>query len=377
MIIPDTHDLTKKYLSDFNIPLVPAPSNSPSVYNIKGKRSIGTRDDPDSPSSLQKKYFTPFIEKVTASLSTNAWPPGDLEAFDKINLYEFLIDQKIPEEEIARLRMEYIDEWGDGIGSYSALSGFYDLARGRTNLLFRIAGGSDRFPAAFADRLPVVLLNRPVHSITQTDQHVEIAFSENGTLQTQRSDFVVCTIPFSILDKTEMDLSSEKWNVIHELGYTSVSRVYAQVRNRFWSEEGLSGCGYTDHEFLSVFHSTANQPGPAGILEAYLSGKLSQKISAMNEVDRIETTLRWMEGLHPQLKNHIVNTTSICWDNDPLAGGAYSWFKPGQMTNLLPRLGLPDRRIHFAGDHTSALPGWMQGALESAHRAVAEISQKI
>ncbi len=31
-----------------------------------------------------------------------------------------------------------------------------------------------------------------------------------------------------------------------------------------------------------------------------------------------------------------------------------------------------ERRIHFAGDHTSRWPGFMQGALESARRAVDE-----
>ena len=31
-------------------------------------------------------------------------------------------------------------------------------------------------------------------------------------------------------------------------------------------------------------------------------------------------------------------------------------------------------RIHFAGEHTSAWTGWMQGALESARRVVREIT---
>jgi monoamine oxidase len=30
-------------------------------------------------------------------------------------------------------------------------------------------------------------------------------------------------------------------------------------------------------------------------------------------------------------------------------------------------------RVHFAGDHASTRPGWMEGALESAHRAVHEV----
>jgi len=30
-------------------------------------------------------------------------------------------------------------------------------------------------------------------------------------------------------------------------------------------------------------------------------------------------------------------------------------------------------RLHFAGEHTSCLPGWMQGAFESGHRAAEEV----
>jgi monoamine oxidase len=141
-------------------------------------------------------------------------------------------------------------------------------------------------------------------------------------------------------------------------------------------KEGLSGYGYTDHEFLSVFHSTANQPGPSGIVEAYVSGKLSHEIASIPEEQRIQRGLDWMEQLYPSIRRYTGNTASICWDNDPWAGGAYSWFKPGEMTSLLPLLQTPTGRIHFAGDHTSSLPGWMQGALESAHRVVKEINAK-
>ena len=44
------------------------------------------------------------------------------------------------------------------------------------------------------------------------------------------------------------------------------------------------------------------------------------------------------------------------------------------MTELCPVIPLPEGRIHFAGDHTSALPGWMQGALESGIRAATEVN---
>jgi monoamine oxidase len=36
---------------------------------------------------------------------------------------------------------------------------------------------------------------------------------------------------------------------------------------------------------------------------------------------------------------------------------------------------LPEGRVHFAGEHVSAYPGWMQGALVSALRAAREVHE--
>jgi monoamine oxidase len=55
--------------------------------------------------------------------------------------------------------------------------------------------------------------------------------------------------------------------------------------------------------------------------------------------------------------------------------GAYAWFKPGEMTELMPHIATPERRIHFSGDHTSQSPGWMNGALQSGFRAAKEINE--
>jgi monoamine oxidase len=45
------------------------------------------------------------------------------------------------------------------------------------------------------------------------------------------------------------------------------------------------------------------------------------------------------------------------------------------MTRLLEHVARPEGRVHFAGEHTSNWPGWMQGALESGERAALEVRQ--
>ena len=77
--------------------------------------------------------------------------------------------------------------------------------------------------------------------------------------------------------------------------------------------------------------------------------------------------------LLPGLEKHVVASAVKVWAEDPWAGGAYLQFLPGQLYDLKPHFARPEGRIHFAGDHTSHLPGWMQGALASGHRVAKEI----
>ncbi|WP_436372052.1 FAD-dependent oxidoreductase [Cytobacillus sp. BC1816] len=43
-------------------------------------------------------------------------------------------------------------------------------------------------------------------------------------------------------------------------------------------------------------------------------------------------------------------------------------FKPNQETELFPFIPVPEGRVHFAGEHTSTAPGWIEGAIQSGIR---------
>jgi monoamine oxidase len=80
----------------------------------------------------------------------------------------------------------------------------------------------------------------------------------------------------------------------------------------------------------------------------------------------------------PRLAREFEGGTSKCWDDDPLARGAWAISRPGDMRNLEPDVARPEGAIHFAGEHTSAWHGgWMQGALESGERAAKEINASV
>ena len=60
----------------------------------------------------------------------------------------------------------------------------------------------------------------------------------------------------------------------------------------------------------------------------------------------------------------------VRWDEDqPLSGGAYMHWAPGQIQPWAERVTQPSGRLHFAGEHTSFLHTGMEGAMESGERA--------
>ncbi len=56
------------------------------------------------------------------------------------------------------------------------------------------------------------------------------------------------------------------------------------------------------------------------------------------------------------------------WMRDHYAYGEASVLLPGQHTELFPDIPTSEGPLHFAGDHTSTKPAWVEGALESAVR---------
>jgi monoamine oxidase len=159
------------------------------------------------------------------------------------------------------------------------------------------------------------------------------------------------------------------------LPYLSASKIFLQSKKRFWREEGLSGFATTDLPIGQIWDMTYGQPGTRGILQAFPISVYSRRVSAMSEHDRIEGALEHVEAVFPGMRAQFEVGVTKCWDEDEWARGASAYYKPGQFSSVLPHVGRPEGRIHFAGEHTSVwIDGWMQGALESGNRVAKEVN---
>jgi monoamine oxidase len=392
MQVFDNHARALKYLAQFELPIDPIkPSGTTSLLYVSGHRFEVKAGQPIDwpfdvhhdergllPAALWTKYVVPVLNDVEEA-DANGTLVQSLGEYDRLSFSDFLRKRGASEAAVAILRVGLPNGLGDGADRVSALNLLREsIHRRHVKQSHTIRGGTDRLPKAFAERLKDrIVYGAPVVRIEHQSDGVKVVCDRSGAPRTFTGDRLVCAAPFSTIRRIEIApaLSREKQAAIAQLEYTSVARVFVQMRRRFWQDEGLSGGASTDLPVMSVFERSLNQPGPRAILESYVAGSEARALTAMTERDRVTRTLDGMRRLFPNVDQFAESGASKCWDEDEWSRGAYAWFRPGQMTSLLPAIARAEGRIHFAGEHTSSQPGWMEGAFESAERVVREITE--
>jgi monoamine oxidase len=396
LFVPSNHDLTLKYARLAKLAMEPAmPLFAARMFYVRGRHIVANRGDAGWPFDLTpeerklgyagiwEKYLNaPLRELGAIKTAGDGSGDGRLVALDRMSAAEFLQSRGASAGAIALLRVGYLDMLGDGIESYSALQLLQRIAPRQTagppTVTYCIRGGSDLLPQALAASLgESVRYQSPVVRIEPAATSASVVVVRDGERQRLAADYVVCTLPFTVLKGIDVSpsFSPQKARAIEELRSTSVVRVFLQFRRRAWTADDLYVLTTTDLPMKWVFDHTVNQRGARGILEAQALGEDARRVARMPEADRIEFALSQLEQIFPGIRTEYERGTSISWDDAPWARGAFAYFRPGQMLSMLPHVVRPEGRVHFAGDHTSAWSGWMQGAIESGLRAAREIRE--
>jgi monoamine oxidase len=389
----DVHQWTIRYAKLMGVELDPVTSPAgASIFHVQGKRIVIKPNTPvDWPFQLRadeqgqtrgqlwNKYVAAALKEIGDPEAAD-WSPSSLKKFDEISFAQFLRNRGASPGAVWILRLGLADQLGEGADAVSALDLLREaLPRALQKQNHVIRGGSDMLPRALAAKLSdKIRYGCPVARVDRDKTGVRVIFIRGEAAETISGDYVICAIPFSVLRDIEISpaLSREKQQAIAHLGNTSVVRVFLQTRRRFWLDEGLSGAATTDLPLMGVYDKNFYQPGTRGMLEAYEAGERARKLAAMNADDRFNFAVNQIQMIHPAIREHLEGGSSICWDDERWSRGAYAWFRPGEMTKWLPHIATPEGRIHFAGDHTSPSPGWMNGALQSGNRVAGEVAAR-
>jgi monoamine oxidase len=389
--IPNVHPLTLGYVDRFGLPLEPfqPESGGDDVLRFRGKiyryprgKSFDSAKLPLELTADERKRGVRTVLQDTMQpilmsmrdISSPEFPSASLREHD-INVRDLCKRSGISLDAFAGQGVGVFEPKTDRASSLGRLRILPMLLSAR--MMWRIPGGMSRLPRAMAAALGERIRYRtPVVSVKQAGTGVTVVAVEGGREHAFQGDYFIWAAPLPPLGRVAMDppLSAGKRRAIEEAYFSAVTRVGIQVGTRFWETSGLSGYASSDDP-MELWHTTDDKPGPESMLVAYFKHDGARELAALAPESRAKNAIERVARLLPGLEKQVVASVVKVWAEDPWAGGAYLQFLPGQLYDLKPHFARPEGRIHFAGDHTSYLPGWMQGALTSGHRVAAEIRE--
>lgn len=384
--IPGGHDLTNAYIRRFAIPLHPIPEDRLlTLWNIGGRRvrlgedeqwnvDLTARERQLGLMGMVEAYVGPALEQL-GDFRSDLWPQEPQRRFDDVSFHDFLAASGASPGAISLIRRVLPDIHGGGVEDSSALFCLRDFTNeaGGWSL---ISGGSDTLPRALAHALGErIRYGAKVARIEHGPGGVAVRFSQGGETRWAHADRIVLALQFSCLRTIEIApaFSTEKTNAISGMGHSAVSRVFLQTRTRYWGDKGPEYMSISDTPASGIRDCSLHLPGQRGLLECYIPGSAGRCIAEMEPTQRIQAAAACVEAIFPGVGEALELGASKCWTDDPFARGGYAYFRPGEMGRLIPIVRRAEGVAHFAGDHASPWPSWIQGALHAGHRVAAEI----
>jgi monoamine oxidase len=392
MRIPRVHDLTLGYVEHFGLGLRPFLMGNPKgLVHVGGKRMTAEQAGL-SPDELgftvaeheRGRSAGDLWDAVTRDIRAlvDADPVGGWERiyreYDGYSIREFLEMKGFSEGAIEMYGvMNFVEA---GINNAVVEEFREDFGRAFEDMQ-EIVGGMDNLPNAFYREIPDrIRFGAEVHAIDQDDDGVTVHFKTEAGRYSERGDYAIVTVPFSVLRQVEVmtPFSREKQRAIRQLNYSASTKILFQVSERIWeAEDGITGgATVTDLPIRRMNYPTPDPTTPRGVLLAsYTWDQDAARWGAMDEETRLEEALEDVSRIHPRIREVYEVGASHAWYDDRYANGAFAMFEPGQLSQLQPDILKPEGRIHFAGEHCSLYHAWIQGALESGLRAAKAIHE--
>ncbi len=246
--------------------------------------------------------------------------------------------------------------------------------------MFQPIGGMDRIPTAFAARLePVIRYGAVVTGLRQSSTGVTVTYNDGaGSPQTVVADYCICAMPLTIARTLDADFSSDIRAILDSATYDQAYKI-AWEAPRFWEKESniFGGISYLQQTVDLVWYPSARIFSEKGIvIGGYNLENMTPFGQLPNMQAKIDASRRSIDLLHPGHGKDLANPIYVGWRYIPYNLG--SWVSEDFGTEeVLAKLQSPDRRVYFAGDHTSHIPGWQEGAALSAHRVINQLGVRV
>ena len=362
-----------------NIPLIPdSPMRRETSYYYQGKTYSADQWKMREPSPFPAPFqgSPPSSPLFTLASQNNPlkapedWFDPSFAKYD-ISAHDFLLDagfdgnaQKVIDQALN----------GNSLRSYSMMNLYrtlqlYTQSRDMGTSM-SVAGGAQRLPEAMAASLPrKVKMGQMIKAITAEAERVVI---ETQAGKTYSAEKCICSLPFGALRHIEIKafMPTEQVTAINELPYTQITQIHMKANKAFWEEDGLAPDMWTDLPVERIFADRTDDGNPSGLFRVWINGRGARRSVWTDRAKIAERIKAYMKTVRPASEGLFDVLTVQDWtETNPLAGGAYMHWAPGQIGKWANVMGQASSRLTFAGEHLSRLHTGMEGAMESGENA--------
>jgi monoamine oxidase len=250
--------------------------------------------------------------------------------------------------------------------------------------MFQPKGGMDMIGKGFFKQVGnLVRLNTQVTKIAQDAKGVTASWTDTKTGQTgtSQADWMVCTLPTTILSQMDFQVSDEKKAALKALPYSTSTKIGLEMKTRFWEEKDAiyGGHSFTDQgiSLISYPNNDFFRDKPAVLVGAFAGGASGLQLAGMTHAQRIEAALEQGSVFHPgDYRAQFSNGASVPWSRLPWIMGCCATWNEQTRAQHYANLVSMDGRIVLAGEHASYYGCWMEGALLSSIDAITRLHQR-
>ena len=375
---PDLQPTLYHYLQAFKLQTQPAPDylREPS-YLIDGhffSQAELARQQPQVAAGLQ--IFEQKLSALAAAMDDPMRPldGGQLQSYDQVSVARWLDGLSLPATSRALVEQQIRTRYDEP----SRLSLLYLVQQSRVyqaqslalQRSARLPGGSQVLAQAFVKQIKILKTSSRVQAIVQDADGVTVKVDNVG----YRADYVVLAVPLPALSKISLTpaLTALQQQALKDINYGWREQMLLKFSKPFWGKTRWSGEVFSDGGLGALWAEPAAK-GAVNLL-INVSGDNARLLQAFNDRQMVDQLLIRLDKFYPGARASFTGFELRRFGSDPLSGGAYLAYGPGEISRYWRLWERPLGRVIFAGEHTDALyPATLEGALRSGQRAAAQV----
>ncbi|HSG89081.1 MAG TPA: FAD-dependent oxidoreductase [Pseudomonadales bacterium] len=257
----------------------------------------------------------------------------------------------------------------------------FSEATDQAPVMMQPVGGMDRVVAGFMRKVgDAVQLNAWVKQIELQEDGVQVTYGKDGSEHSIRADYCVNCIPTHLVAGLKTNFPSDYMTALRAPQRGKLFKIGLQASERFWEKDLIfGGISWTGQPITQIWYPNHDYFAQKGILQgAYTFGdRGGEYFAKMSPAERIEAAISQGEKVHPDYRKYIETGVSVPWHRMNHMLGCSARWSDEDMKVHYPRLQAAAGRHYMVGDQISHHSGWQEGAIRSAHHALADIDRRV